>query len=585
MVMSHYIAAEQNRGIRSWITKKRTSLGFIIVSCLLFFILFREYYFLYWTRIEENSVIFTFSVSASTVALIIAGTYFYTYRFFKQNFYFFLFISWIANAIYLIPDINGPSPSYNDYLRYRYSVLLLSLVSTGFMFLALRSRGKKKPDIKTWSSIFLVAVIFTALDIIVLYFTSLTTGLEQYSFLTGMMLLGSAISFVIIWGVGANLSVRLGGENYKGRARRIAYTFYIYALLQFVYPFFPYLQERRKHLLLAPFLIGQVVKMVNAILMMGVLQSARDKEIEDANMALSIQDEKLKRKNQLAELGAFAASIKHDIYTPLATMGSHIKGIKKRFQHNEEIIHKMEKLEQSMDRISAIVDVVDIVRGDKSYYDRDKFMDKVGILEVVHRAIRSVKDEKLPMTTRTVIKVTGREAWVRAFAPMLEQLVVNVVKNGLEAIVEAKRERGAINIIVKTIKIPESKYFRWVKIEINDNGCGIPQDNMKKLTTLFSTRSDKKPNSGLGLFMGKRIMNIHNGKIEFESIVGEGTKVTLLLPEWNAFQKAASETGGTALPETDDDSYATEDLLNDEPETETTYSEPSEPPESHGGNI
>jgi hypothetical protein len=72
---------------------------------------------------------------------------------------------------------------------------------------------------------------------------------------------------------------------------------------------------------------------------------------------------------------------------------------------------------------------------------------------------------------------------------------------------------------------------------------------MDKLTTIFTTRGDKKPNSGIGLFIGKKVLDIHDGEIEFESTVGEGTIVTLLLPEWNALQK---KEGTEQIHKTDD---------------------------------
>lgn len=589
---------------RSWLTKKHSSLGIIIVTYLLFFLYFSKYFVQFVEEFPKRGNKLTYSVSMAAVAMILAGTYFYAYRSFKENFYFFLFVSWVANAFYLIPELNGPlipgsenagQIDADTYYRYRIGILLLSLVSSFFMWQAIKSPGDRKPARSTWNHAVAWGGGLTLLDAALIYrlydrlahpeFLQGVAGREHIVWLACWLLGGQVISFAIIWRVGDHIHARLGEATHGRKVYRIAQTFHVYAVLQFIYPFVPYLEARNNHVLLIPFLFAQVLKVLNAILMMGVLQSERDREIAAAAFALDESEEKLKRRTQLAELGALAASIKHDITTPLATMGSHIQKIKERFQHNKEIVSKMERLEQSMDRIAATVDVVDIVRGDATFYNRDKFMDKASMLEVVHRAVRSVKNEKPPMLSRTVIKVEGREVFVRAFVPMLEQVVVNVIKNALEAIGEAGRERGLINIRVNTTHLPESKYSRWVKVEVEDNGRGILQEHIDKLTTLFTTRSDKKPNSGIGLFMGKKIMNIHGGRIDFESVVGGGATVTLLLPEWNAFQKVAEETHTSASPEREAAPPAAANASNQEALADTTYTGTADMPQHSGGIV
>jgi signal transduction histidine kinase len=146
---------------------------------------------------------------------------------------------------------------------------------------------------------------------------------------------------------------------------------------------------------------------------------------------------------------------------------------------------------------------------------------------------------------------------------------VNIIKNGLEAILEAKQEAGSINIRVSRAKIPQSRHSRWVRVDIIDNGRGIPEDEIAKLATGFTTRSEKKPNSGIGLLIGKRILHIHGGRLSFESTLGVGTTVTLLLPEFSATQetRAASQSESG---DPDEDSPERSDSPDDIIE-ETTY--------------
>lgn len=592
MLMNYTIAKDQDKQNRYQITKKHLSALVILVSFTVFGVVNWKFFSGLWgggwDKFTANTKQLPFSISLAAVALIVAGTYFYAYRHFGQNFYFYLFVSWVANAIYLIPEINGPSVNWSDesidwtvkqqVFSYRIGVLLLSLIPTAFEVLALMSLGEKKKDQLKWRNIYFsirptawMNILIGAIPgtVLVVFILASSDQARLDVNLGWWLLPGSIISYIILCAIGDNLKIRLTGIDDK-RKGRLALTFYIYGALQFTYPITPFLKDL--HLLSIPFLIAQVSKVINAILMMGSLQAARDKEIEIVNKELADKEKKLESQARLADLGILAASIKHDINTPLATMGSHIDTIKNKFPNNTELIKRMDKLDQSITRISAIANIVDIIRGDNNLMDREALMVKAEMIRMVESAVELVKKEKVPIIGNTVIKTKGQKSYVRALVPLLEQMLVNIIKNGLEAIVEAKRENGLISVDVNTIKVQDSKYSRWVKVEISDNGCGIPEEHIEKLATGFTTRGEKKANSGVGLSTGKRIIGIHGGKISFKSKVGEGTTVTILLPEWHAFQKATKQSAKSPFV---DDHPSVDHEGADVLETETTYSPPT----------
>lgn len=588
MLMNYSIAKVTHEQRRYQITKKHLSALIIIFSFTIFVGIHWNFFFDFWgswDKFKAHTQHLPFSISLAAVALIIAGAYYYAYRFFGQNFYFYLCVSWVANAVYLLPEKNGPPPDWSNQgqvFSYKIGVLTLSLIPTAFMVLALMSQGEKKKDQlkwrniiiaidrSAWRNIFIGGVAGIALDVFVLMYVASSPQDRTDVNLGWWLFPGSVISFVILCAVGDNLKAHLTGIDDKRKAR-IAMTFYIYGTLQFIYPLTPLIKDER--LLSIPFLVAQMLKVINAILMMGSLQAARDKEIETINKELADKEKKLESQSRLVDLGILAASIKHDINTPLATMGSHIDAIKNKFSKNTELVKKMDKLDQSITRISAIANIVDIIRGDNNFMDREALMVKAEMLGIVESAVELVKKEKIPLIGNTIIKTKGQKSYVRALVPLLEQMLVNIIKNGLEAIVEAKQENGLINIYVNTIKVQDSKYSRWVKVEITDNGCGIPEEHMEKLATGFTTRGEKKPNSGIGLSTGKRIIGIHGGKVDFTSKIGEGTTVTILLPEWYAFQKAAKKSAESIFI---DDDPSVDHEPADVLETETTYSLTSE---------
>ena len=79
-----------------------------------------------------------------------------------------------------------------------------------------------------------------------------------------------------------------------------------------------------------------------------------------------------------------------------------------------------------------------------------------------------------------------------------------------------------------TINVTVAEEKNQYRIEIEDRGCGITEENKKKIFNPFFTTKDR--GNGLGLAIVKKIMDGHEGSIGIESEEGIGTKVTLHLP-------------------------------------------------------
>jgi signal transduction histidine kinase len=500
------------------------------------------------------------------VNLILVGIYLYTYKFLSDDFYFFIAVFWFTIVVYTLLDVSGReyvSPSG------RSSLLLLYSTSDIFLLLSLLVAGRGELARKRQRISLFVAV---GLAYAGGYYWLVLLMQERGSRVSGPAWAGllSAVSFMLLCTVGSVLRDRIGSEKPSRNAALLSYTFYLYAIIQI----FPTAFMYGLGVVMVVFVSGLLAKVGQAIALQGALQfalatKAAEQELWLKQVELEVEREKFETKRQLVELGMLASSIKHDINTPLATIRLTIGALRERYQHERGIMGKLDSLQDSLEKINAIVSAVDIFRGKQPYFDREGLMTKVDMLEIVHRAVRSLKDEvgslKQPGGKRIVVE--GRSVWVRAYRPLFEQLVVNVIKNGLEAIDEAGRETGLVRVYVGAVRRPEGKYPVWAKVKIEDDGVGIPEENLGKLTTTFTTRSDKKPNSGIGLFVGKKIVDIHGGSIDFESKVGVGTKVTLNLPEWDALRRAEEAERGTGSEaETD----GVETAAGSEPRAEAT---------------
>jgi signal transduction histidine kinase len=103
----------------------------------------------------------------------------------------------------------------------------------------------------------------------------------------------------------------------------------------------------------------------------------------------------------------------------------------------------------------------------------------------------------------------------------LTQVLMNLILNAIQAMPLEKRD-GYIILRAKEIK------SRMAQIDIVDNGCGIPKENMEKLFTPFFTTKEK--GTGLGLSIIHRLIEEHGGMIDVTSEVGTGTTFMITLP-------------------------------------------------------
>lgn len=103
----------------------------------------------------------------------------------------------------------------------------------------------------------------------------------------------------------------------------------------------------------------------------------------------------------------------------------------------------------------------------------------------------------------------------------MKQVLVNMIKNAVEAIHSSERNEGKIRLSSERIDDD-------IIISIEDNGCGLSEDSLNRLFTPFY--STKLSGTGLGLAICKQIISEHGGNIEISSFLNEGTIFRIRLP-------------------------------------------------------
>lgn len=124
---------------------------------------------------------------------------------------------------------------------------------------------------------------------------------------------------------------------------------------------------------------------------------------------------------------------------------------------------------------------------------------------------------------------------IKADPAKIEQVIVNLIVNSSHAIPNDREGRIKVafdRVVIgndETKKIPGSREGEFVCLSVRDNGMGIAEENLEKIFDPFFTTKDVNKGTGLGLSLVYGVVKQHNGFIQVESRIGEGTTFKIFL--------------------------------------------------------
>lgn len=241
-----------------------------------------------------------------------------------------------------------------------------------------------------------------------------------------------------------------------------------------------------------------------------------DDEIGKLSDTLNFMADEINKNDQLKN--EFISSVSHELRTPLTsikgwaiTLKDTDKDDKSTFQDGLEIIEK------ESDRLSAMVEELLDFSKLLSY----KFTLKRELVDL-NITIKEIVKELLPRAARDKIMFNIQSDELPNMITdqnRLKQLFINVLDNAFKF----TETGGQVNFIIKN----EGKNVVFC---ISDNGCGIAQDELPRVKEKFYKGKSSKSKNGIGLSICDEIVSLMNGKFVIESVLGQGTKVTITLP-------------------------------------------------------
>ncbi len=226
--------------------------------------------------------------------------------------------------------------------------------------------------------------------------------------------------------------------------------------------------------------------------------------------------------NKMASIGRLSAGIAHEINNPLAIISEKVGMLKDILALSEDFPQK----KKSLELVNSILNSVDrCVRITQRLLGFAKHIDvrveKIDIEQLVQEVISFLEHEARYRNIELSMEVRGELPAVESDRGQLQQVLLNIMNNSLNALSEANKE-GNVKILLS------SKNRDKVAITISDNGPGIPQEHLKHIFEPFYTTRNK--GTGLGLSITYGIVNKLGGDIDVDSRPGEGTSFKVTLP-------------------------------------------------------
>ena len=221
------------------------------------------------------------------------------------------------------------------------------------------------------------------------------------------------------------------------------------------------------------------------------------------------------------------AVIAHDLKAPLSAVVDLLSVLEKGYvddpEKMRELISRARRKSEALIRI--VEDIIDYtVLENKSQMKRER----LNLFDIIDESFSIIK----PFASQKNITInysqrSCREKFVFGNYTFLLRAFNNIIMNA----VKYNRENGSIDIRCF------ERFGKLIIIEISDTGIGISEEDRSKVFNIFARGKEARKNIdgslGLGLSLVKQIIKDHEGSIDLDSVVGQGTTLTIKLPLMN----------------------------------------------------
>ena len=237
---------------------------------------------------------------------------------------------------------------------------------------------------------------------------------------------------------------------------------------------------------------------------------------EKANQELKHTQEQMVRAETMAALGTLSSGISHELSTPLSVILNMTQLMKQEVKDDPALLKDMEVVEYEANQaIKVTRSLLGFARSTKSKKE------SVDVNRVLEDLFKILEFQPAAKSVNLIKRLAPDLRLIRADSGQIRQVFLNLILNAIQAMPDG----GELDVSTRRWM---SEAAEGVEITIRDTGTGIPKENIKNIFQPFFTT--KEEGTGLGLAISYGIIKEHNGNIEVESEVGQGTTFRIFLP-------------------------------------------------------
>lgn len=241
------------------------------------------------------------------------------------------------------------------------------------------------------------------------------------------------------------------------------------------------------------------------------------RQVEERTRELRTAQEGLVQSAKLAALGQMSAAMAHEINQPLTTQRMQLETLRLLLDHgrHDEARQALEPLEQMLTRMAALTSHLKTFARNSPVGLRERLDLATVVDQALHLLEARIRSEEVE-----VALYLARPAWVRGDAIRLEQVLINLLRNALDAMADKRYKRLEIRIE------PDNGLWR---LNVLDSGGGIAEADLAKVFDPFFTTKPVGEGLGLGLAISYGIVHEAGGQLQAENLPG-GARLSLTLP-------------------------------------------------------
>ena len=264
--------------------------------------------------------------------------------------------------------------------------------------------------------------------------------------------------------------------------------------------------------------------------MSAILDISEQRRIEEVSRT---SQDRLQASARLAMVGEMASLLSHELNQPLAAISSYATGSLNLLGDarstditlSADLRLALKRISEQAERAGKVIKSVhDFVRR------RDQVRERVSPRSLLDAIMPLISLQARKLSVRLVIEVDPVCAVVLCDRTMVEQVLLNLARNGMQAMqAESRKTHAHERVLTLRVKpAAASEANRWVEFSVTDQGVGISDEVAEKLfTPFFTTRAE---GMGLGLSLCRTVIEQHGGYLGHEPAKPHGTIFKFTLP-------------------------------------------------------